>query len=86
MTQQSQRSGSSATRYFAGQRPERVFRHGELARFNPPAGTYSRASEQHRQAGKPCLVVRMRNDSTVTVTFGDGNPIVVDSSYLYLEF
>lgn len=66
-------------------RAERCFKPGEMARFNPPVGAYSRASEQHRQAGNPCLVVKAWNDSTVTVTFGDGLTIPVDSSYLYLE-
>lgn len=67
------------------QRAEQSFRPGQLVRFNPPAGAYSRVSEQHRQAGNPCQVVSSWNDSTVTVMFGDGNTIAVDSSYLYLE-
>lgn len=66
-------------------RPERFFRAGSLARFVPPAGAYSIQSEQYRQCGKSCLIMWCWNDSHATVTFGQGDPIVVATDYLIGE-
>ena len=62
---------------------ERFFKTGAVARFLPPAGAYSPLSEQYRQRGKNCLVVRCWNDSHATVTFGQGVPLVVSLDYLW---
>ena len=63
-------------------KPERFFKTGTVARFYPPDGAYSRQSDQYRQRGKPCLVVRCWNDSHATVTFGQNLPLVVSMDYL----
>ena len=62
--------------------PERVFRSGQACRFAPPEGAYSPSSAKSRFAGKACQVVRVWNDSTVTVLFGDGVTLPVNSAYL----
>lgn len=64
-------------------KPERFFRAGTLARFDPPYGAYSPKSEQYRQRGKDCLVVHCWNDSHATVIFGSGAPVVVAIDYLW---
>ena len=67
-------------------KPERFFRTGTAARFLPPTGAYSAQSEQYRQRGNPCMVVRCWNDSHATVTFGQGTPLVVNLDYLWEIF
>ena len=62
--------------------PERVFRSGQACRFTPPAGAYSPSSAQAKHAGKACQVVRVWNDSTVTVLFDGGITLPVNSAYL----
>lgn len=63
-------------------KPERFFRTGTVARFLPPQNAYSPDSEQQRQRGKTCQVVRCWNDSHATVIFGAGLPTVVNLDYL----
>ena len=63
--------------------PARFFRTGTVARFLPPPGAYSAQSEQSRQRGNSCLVVRCWNDSHATITFGQGAPLVVSLDYLW---
>ena len=55
---------------------------GEVARFCPPTGAYSPRSEQHRQAGRTCLIIKCWNDSMATVTFGQGRPVTINLDYL----
>lgn len=47
-------------------KPERFFRTGTVARFLPPVGAYTQQSEQYRQRGRDCMVVRCWNDSHAT--------------------
>lgn len=54
---------------------------GAIVRFFPPPGAYSTRSEQHRQIGKSCLIIRCWNDSMATVTFGEGNPLTINLDY-----
>ena len=58
------------------------FRAGQACRFAPPEGAYSPSSIQSRYAGKACQVVRVWNDSLVTVRFGGGVVLPVNSAYL----
>ena len=59
-----------------------TFKAGQVCRFTPPAGAYSLSSAQAHHAGKACQVVRIWNDSTVTVLFGGGITLPVNSAYL----
>lgn len=64
-------------------KPARFFRTGTVMRFQPPTGAYGPLSEQYRQRGNACLVVRCWNESHATVTFGQGTPLVVCLDYLW---
>lgn len=62
--------------------PQRCFREGSLVRWTPPAGTYSPKSEQHRQAGKCGLVVKLIDSEAALVTFGHSYPVICNAAYL----
>lgn len=55
---------------------------GTIVRFCPPPGAYSPKSEQHRQTGKSCLIIKCWNDSMATGLFGEGRPLTINLDYI----
>jgi len=55
---------------------------GALVRFCPPAGAYSPQSEQYRQIGRSCLILKCWNDSMATAMFLDGRPVTINLDYV----
>lgn len=61
--------------------PDRVFRVGQLVRWNPPLGAYSPRSAQSLYAGKSGLVVALYADDAAFVSFGSRH-ILCNTAYL----
>lgn len=55
---------------------------GDLVRFCPPPGAYSTQSEQYRQIGRSCLILKCWNDSMATAMFGKGRPVTINLDYV----
>jgi len=63
-------------------RADRVFRPGQVAFWNPPAGAYSPESAQQQHARQKGIVHSVHRDSYATVRFGDGATVLLSTDYL----
>lgn len=65
-------------------RPERFFKTGQLVRFDPPPGAYSKSSEQHHRRNQTGIVYRIWADDRAEVLFGR-ILITTNTAYLQIE-
>lgn len=63
-------------------RATRVFRPGQVALWNPPAGAYSPTSAQQNHARQKGIVQAVYRDSYVTLRFSDNAIVLLSTDYL----